>query len=57
MIFFCWIISQLFTVYLIFSFTILMSLASVGNLELPSNGNVVNGEASIDVDGADMEVF
>jgi filamentous hemagglutinin family protein len=29
----------------------------VGNLELPSNGNVVNGEASIDVDGADMEVF
>ena len=34
-----------------------MSLASVGNLELPSNGNIVNGEASIDLEGADMEVF
>ena len=51
------IIFQLSLGILIFCFTILLSLANVGNLELPSNGNVVNGEASIDVDGADMEVF
>ena len=51
------IIFQLSMVILLFFFTILLSLANVGNLELPSNGNVVNGEASIDVDGADMEVF
>ena len=51
------IILQLFMVIFILNFTIFLSLASVGNLELPSNGNVVNGEASIDVDGADMEVF
>ena len=50
------ILYRFFVVVLLFNFTVSVSLASVGNLELPSNGNVVSGEASVNVDGAAMEI-